>query len=95
MGIRKEFEKSEHIKERLAICWYDEKIGCYLSIQMFDYASASYLNGAWCAFQEQQKKIDAVIKWVEENKKSIPLSEWHGYTTEEYVDADDLLEILK
>ena len=40
-------------------------------------------------------KIDTVIKWVEENKKSIPLSEWHGYTTEEYVDADDLLELLK
>lgn len=46
-------------------------------------------------FEYQQKKIDAVIKWVEENKKSIPLSEWYGYTTEEYVDADDLLELLK
>ena len=60
MGTREEFEKSEHLKERLAICWYDEKIGCYLSIQMCDYASASYLNGAWYAFQEQQKKIDAI-----------------------------------
>lgn len=95
MDIREEFEKSEHIKERLAICYFDTNIGCYLSIQLRDYASASYLNGAWYAFQEQQKKIDAIIKWVEENKKSIPLSEWHGYTTEEYVDADDLLELLK
>lgn len=60
MGIREEFEKSEHLKERLAICWYDEKIGCYLSIQLCDYAAASYLNGAWCEFQEQQKKIDAL-----------------------------------
>ena len=60
MDIREEFEKSEHLKERLAICWYDEKIGCYLSIQLCDYASASYLNGAWYAFQEQQKKIDAI-----------------------------------
>ena len=60
MDIREEFEKSEHLKERLAICWYDEKIGCYLSIQLCDYAAASYLNGAWCAFQEQQKKIDAI-----------------------------------
>ena len=27
--------------------------------------------------QSKQAEIDAVIKWVEENKKSIPLSEWH------------------
>ena len=45
--------------------------------------------------RSKQAEIDAIIKWVEENKKSIPLSEWHGYTTEEYVDADDLLELLK
>ena len=58
MGTREEFEKSEHIKERLAICYYDENIGCYLSIQMCDYASASYLNGAWYESKEQQKKIN-------------------------------------
>ena len=39
--------------------------------------------------------VDATEKWIESNKKNIPLSEWHGYTTEEYVDADDLLDILK
>lgn len=44
---------------------------------------------------ELQKRIDDIVKWVERNKASIPLSEWHGYTTEEYVDADDLLDILK
>lgn len=44
---------------------------------------------------ELQKRIDDIVKWVECNKASIPLSEWHGYTTEEYVDADDLLDILK
>ena len=65
MGTREEFEKSEHLKERLAICWYDEKIGCYLSIHLCDYASASYLNGAWYAFQEQQKKIDAVLQYLD------------------------------
>ena len=67
MDTREEFEKSEHLKERLAICWYDEKIGCYLSIQMCDYASASYLNGAWYAFQEQQKKIDEIVKLVHDH----------------------------
>ena len=45
--------------------------------------------------QKLQARVDATEKWIESNKKNIPLSEWHGYTTEEYVDADDLLEILK
>ena len=82
MGIREEFEKSEHLKERLAICWYDEKIGCYLSIQMCDYASASYLNGAWHAFQEQQKKIDEIVKLV------------HDYTPDYWLD-NMIQELLK
>ena len=82
MDNRKEFEKSEHLKERLAICWYDEKIGCYLSIQMCDYASASYLNGAWYAFQEQQKKIDEIVKLV------------HDHTPDYWLD-NMIQEILK
>lgn len=45
--------------------------------------------------RQLQARLDGAIKWIEDNKKSIPLSEWHGYTTEEYVDADDLLDILK
>ena len=64
-------------------------------------AQDAYEGAKW-AWQEQQAKIDelqarvdATEKWIESNKKNIPLSEWHGYTTEEYVDADDLLEILK
>ncbi|MEG0407410.1 MAG: hypothetical protein RR623_00930 [Bacilli bacterium] len=44
---------------------------------------------------ELQKRIEKTENWVESNKRNIPLSEWHGYTTEEYVDADDLLDILK
>lgn len=52
-------------------------------------ADAEYKN------RQLQARLDGAIKWVEDNKKSIPLSEWHGYTTEEYVDADDLLDILK
>ena len=44
---------------------------------------------------ELQKRIDEALEWIRSNKKNIPLSEWHGYTTEEYVDADDLFDILK
>lgn len=43
---------------------------------------------------EMQARIDATEKWIESNKKTIAL-EYSGYTTEEYVDADDLLDILK
>ena len=93
MGIREEFEKLDGIAERVDDGWISLRNGAYWNkcLQRSD----DFLNGAWYAFQEQQKKIDAIIKWVEENKKSIPLSEWHGYKTEEYVDADDLLELLK
>ena len=43
---------------------------------------------------ELQARVDETVKWIKENMKSIPL-EYNGYTTEEYVDADDLLDILK
>ena len=98
MDVREEFEKSEHLKERLAICWYDEKIGCYLSIQLCDYASASYLNGAWYAFQEQQKKIDALKAKLDENHRPIHIDDlrtlvhWTEMMASEYGD-DDAVEI--
>ena len=88
MDIREEFEKSEHLKERLAICCYDENIGCYLSIQMCDYASASYLNGAWCAFQEQQKKIDALNDKINKVVRMV-----YSETDDYYID-EKIQEIL-
>ena len=60
-------------------------------------------ENAWYAGQQSQQakidelqaRVDATEKWIESNKKNIPLSEWHGYTTEEYVDADEVVDILK
>ena len=43
---------------------------------------------------ELQARVDATEKWIELNRKTIAL-EYSGYTTEEYVDADDLVYILK
>ena len=64
--------------------------------------TCEYMQDAWEAWDHQQSKIDelqAMVDtteaWIEANKKTIALSEWHGYTTEEYIDADDLLDILK
>lgn len=88
--LRSKFEEIPEIKNLLVrgVVFFND------AIKNYDGLRGDYVRGAWLAFQEQQKKIDTVIKWVEDKKKSIPLSEWHGYTTEEYVDADDLLEIL-
>ena len=61
---------------------------------IYSCAEASW-NHQQAKIDELQARVDATEKWIESNKKNIPLSEWHGYTTEEYVDADDLLEILK
>ncbi len=93
--LRSKFEEISEIKETLQCgIYYNADLNSYSSVTGASYISLARINGAWFAFQERQKKIDSVIKWVEDKKKSIPLSEWHGYTTEEYVDADDLLELL-
>ena len=98
--MREQFENMPEVHKKLkdlhpTIVWFSDQENKYASSFEGFQNMVIWLNGAWYAYQEQQKNIDAIIKWVEEDKKSIPLSEWHGYTTEEYVDADDLLELLK
>ena len=59
MDIRKEFEKLEEVAARIGcgIYWneYQQKYQTDLSNLS---QTVCYLNGAWYAFQEQQKKID-------------------------------------
>ena len=96
----------EFEKQRVVKSFMDTFDGYYTNLGGYHYSKDGspcyYLNGMLTMFEEQQKKIDelqgridATEKWIEVSKKNIPLSEWHGYTTEEYVDADDLLELLK
>lgn len=42
-----------------------------------------------------KKRIEDTEKWIEDNKKYIAIGHWEGWTDEQYVDADDLLDILK
>ena len=42
-----------------------------------------------------KKRIEDTEKWIEDNKKYIALGHWEGRTDEQYVDADDLLYIIK
>ena len=43
---------------------------------------------------ELQARVNDAEKWIESNRKTITL-EYSGYTTEEYVDADEMMNILK
>ena len=60
MGTREEFEKLNEIAEilnRNGGGYYKERTNDYHHCNLyFD----KFLNGAWYAFQEQQKKIDAI-----------------------------------
>ena len=75
MDIREEFEKlcgiAETIKNGI---YYDEKSNSYWSAVGASYISLARINGAWYAFQEQQKKIDAHNKklslFIDELKKT-------------------------
>ena len=60
--MRNEFEKLPEIEEGLRHCHYDESTGIYHAdaahVEEFEWHT-QFVNGAWYAFQEQQKKIDA------------------------------------
>ena len=63
MDIREEFEKLDEIAERIDDGWISFRNGAYWNkcLQRSD----DFLNGAWYAFQEQQKKIDAVLQYLD------------------------------
>lgn len=65
MDIRDEFEKLDEIKRKLISVNFNESLNRYESknptlIECFE--TALWLNGAWYAFQEQQRKIDICEK---------------------------------
>ncbi len=67
MGAREEFEKLEEITEilnRNGGGYYKERTNDYHHCNLyFD----KFLNGAWYTFQEQQKKIDEIVKLVHDH----------------------------
>lgn len=59
--MREEFEKLPEIA--IAIkqgIYYNERDNCYSSINGASYLVIARINGAWYAYQEQQKKLQAV-----------------------------------
>lgn len=62
--MRNEFEKLPEIEDGLRHCHYDKSTGIYHAdaahVEEFEWHT-QFINGAWMAFQEQQRKIDAII----------------------------------
>lgn len=56
MNTREQFEKIENVKEKLKWVYFSN--GKYFDIEPNYRSSAIWMNGAWYAYQEQQKKIN-------------------------------------
>ena len=89
MDIREEFEKLTGIAEilnRNGGGYYKERTNDYHHCNLyFD----KFLNGAWYAFQEQQKKIDALKSKIKEIVKLV-----HDHTPDYWLD-NMIQELLK
>ena len=64
--MRSEFEKLEGIKTNLkhGNVFFNEEKQTYASEFSALHVVACYVNGAWYAFQEQQKKVDKIVSLV-------------------------------
>lgn len=56
--MREEFEKLPEISERLHTVVYNEDFNQYHAAMINSRLSVKYIQGAWYAYQEQQKKLD-------------------------------------
>ena len=66
MDIREEFEKLPEIRKIMnenGIHFMNHS-GWYEARDFKDFEYEQYINGAWYAFQEQQKKIDEIVSIV-------------------------------
>ena len=89
MDIREEFEKLDGIAETIKNgIYYYEKSNSYCSAVGTSYVSLARINGAWYAFQEQQKKIDAIVSIVRE----ADLSDGNSSVA---IVHDEIMELLK
>ena len=57
--LREEFENLPEISERLHTVFYNEDLNQYHAAMINSGLSVKYIQGAWYAYQEQQKTLDA------------------------------------
>ena len=88
--LRKQFEALPEITETIKNgIYYGEKSNSYWSAVGASYVSLARINGAWYAFREQQKKIDAhnkklslfidELKKTHSNDKDNKMDYWWGF----------------
>ena len=98
--VREAFESKGNIKIFVKLCMFVDSINEYSSEKLHDY-TLGFINGAWWAWQEQQKRIDdlraEIKKLIEEYKseeKELELKEWEQSTIYGRI-AIELEEALK
>ncbi|WP_149930749.1 hypothetical protein [Acinetobacter soli] len=79
---REAFERKGNIKIFVKLCMFDDSINEYSSDKLHDY-TLGFINGAWWAFQEQQKRVDAANAVI------------HEYYTGSYQESPDLVVDLE
>ena len=64
--MREQFEKLPEIRKIMNEngIYFMNHSGWYEARDFKDFEYEQYINGAWYAFQEQQKKIDTVLNYV-------------------------------
>lgn len=82
---REKFEKLPEIAERLHTVFYNEDLNQYHAATINSGLFVRYIQGAWYAFQEQQKKLDccrdenkAHLEKIDAVLHAIAQSELHG-----------------
>lgn len=73
MDIREEFEKLEDVKQGLRHCHYNKSTNDYHADVAHEETHewhTQFVNGAWYAFQEQQKKKDLAISKIKTFEKN-------------------------
>lgn len=75
--MRDQFEKLPEIADSLSEHIYFGSDNLYHSALINFQGLVNWLNGAWYAFQEQQKKIDAIEKELEIRKQGASIMSWH------------------
>ena len=65
--MREQFEKLPEIRKIMNEngIYFMNHSGWYEARDFKDFEYEQYINGAWYAFQEQQKKIDAVLQYLD------------------------------
>lgn len=76
--LRSRFEEIPEIKETLQCgIYYNADLNSYSSVTGASYISLARINGACFVFQEMQKKIDAVLQYLDSCERKIEIDKKH------------------